>query len=74
MTALARNLHSFAPDPQARSSDHDTAIARLSLRPDGKRCALVTADGEVVFKGFGTDARRQCLRFAQRLGALTLRR
>jgi hypothetical protein len=74
MTALARNLHSFAPGTQARSSDHDSVIAQLSLRPDGERCALVTADGQVVFKGFGTDARRECLRFAQRLGALTLRR
>jgi hypothetical protein len=74
MTALARSLHSFAPDVQTRSRGHDITLRYLSLRPDVERCALVTPDGEVVFEGRGSDARRQCLRFAQGLGALTLMR
>jgi hypothetical protein len=72
MTALARTLPALAFDAPGRSRHRHAAIAHLSLRPDGDGCSLVTPDGELVFKGQGTGARRQCLQFAQRLGVLTL--
>ena len=74
MTALARNLAPFAPDAQARSRDGAATVRHLSLRPDRDRCSLVAPDGEVVFAGESTGARRQCLQFAHELGVLTLMR
>jgi hypothetical protein len=74
MTALARNLPSFAPDARARPRDGAATARHLSLRPDRDSCSLVTPDGEVVFTGEGTGARRQCLQFAHGLGVLTLMR
>lgn len=45
----------------------------LSLRtlPDG--CALVTAQGVIVYRSYGPFARRRCLRRAALAGVLRLR-
>ena len=44
----------------------------LLLRPSGDGWTLVTPGGEIVFRGLGARARRECLEFARAVGALAV--
>jgi hypothetical protein len=45
----------------------------LILRPTEDGWSLLTADGDLVFRGLGTAARRRCLEIAYERGAATVR-
>lgn len=70
MSAIAQRQAAFelriARD--ARERDRTT----LLLRPSADGWSLLSANGEVLFRGLGTGARRQCLAFARELGALAV--
>jgi hypothetical protein len=73
MTAYAPQLTAF----EVRATDqprerHDTAL-HMRLRPTGDGWSLMTDDGVVVFRGLGLGSRRECLRRARELGALSVR-
>jgi hypothetical protein len=42
------------------------------LRPSADGWSLLGPDGEVLFRGLGTGARRQCLEQARELGVLAV--
>jgi hypothetical protein len=45
----------------------------LTMRPTGDGWSLLADDGTVVFRGLGTGSRRECLRRAREMGALSVR-
>jgi hypothetical protein len=45
----------------------------MIIRPSGDGWSLMTDDGVVVFRGLGLGSRRECLRRARELGALSVR-
>jgi hypothetical protein len=44
----------------------------LLLRPSDDGWTLLTPAGELVFRGLGARARRECLEFARAVGALAV--
>jgi hypothetical protein len=60
---------SAAEKPDVQS----TAGGYLLLRPTEDGWSLITAEGDVVFRGLGTAARRRCLEIAYERGAATVR-
>ncbi len=48
------------------------AGGNLILRPTEDGWSVMTPDGELVFRGFGTGSRRQCLDAARARGATVL--
>jgi hypothetical protein len=66
LTHAPARLQTEAFSPSATSPEF------LKLVPISDGWALVRSAGDVVFDALGTDARRQCLEFAQDRGALAL--
>jgi hypothetical protein len=54
------------------SWSRDDSAERLYLRPTEDGWSLLNSAGEVLFRGFGLDGRRQCLEFAREIGILTV--
>ncbi len=50
-----------------------TAHLHMIIRPSADGWSLMTEDGAVVFRGLGLGSRRECLRRARELGALSVR-
>jgi len=44
----------------------------LMLKPSADGWSLIGHDGEVLFRGLGTSARRQCLERARELGVIAV--
>jgi hypothetical protein len=72
MTALAHRLAAFEVRSSGQANSRDTATRRLVLRATDDGWSLITVDGEVVFRGLGLRARRECLEFARKLGVLAV--
>ena len=53
-----------------RSWPRDDSAERLYLRATEDGWSLLNSAGEVLFRGFGLDGRRQCLEFAREIGIL----
>jgi hypothetical protein len=71
MTALASHPTAFT----LRAGDEDCRIApgtRLALRATEDGWSLIAPDGQLVFRGMGLAARRQCLLYARAHGVLAV--
>jgi hypothetical protein len=73
MTAYAPSHTAFELRASDRAQEHDRAYLHMVIRPSGDGWSLMTDDGVVVFRGLGLASRRECLRRARELGALSVR-
>jgi hypothetical protein len=73
MTAYARPHTAFEVRASERAAEHERAHLHMLIRPSGDGWSLMTDDGVVVFRGLGLASRRECLRRARELGALSVR-
>jgi hypothetical protein len=73
MTAYAPSHTAFELRAGDRAEEHDRAHLHMIIRPSGDGWSLMTDDGVVVFRGLGLGSRRECLRRARELGALSVR-
>jgi hypothetical protein len=73
MTAYAHSHPAFELRASDRSGEHEAAHLHMVIRPSGDGWSLMTDDGVVVFRGLGLSSRRECLRRARELGALSVR-
>ena len=71
MTASAHK-HTAGDRELAAVHLRQAPVPHLYLRPTEDGWSLITHDGALVFRGFGVDSRRQCLRYARQLGALAV--
>jgi hypothetical protein len=72
MTALAHRLAAFEVRASGQTNSRDAATRRLVLRATEDGWSLMTVDNQVVYRGLGVGARRQCLEFARKLGVLAV--
>lgn len=72
MTSLAHHPAAAIVRTGAQSRARDEAADRLYLRPTGDGWSLLNADGQVLLRGLGVGARRQCLEVARELGVLVV--
>ena len=72
MTALHHIPAAFAISA-AEKHAHSTAGGYLLLRPTEDGWSLLEPNGDFVFRGLGTGARRRCLEIAYERGAATVR-
>jgi hypothetical protein len=73
MTAYAHSHTAFELRAADRPRDHDAAHLHMVIRPSGDGWSLMTDEGAVVYRGLGLSSRRECLRRARELGALSVR-
>ena len=72
MTALAHRPAAFELRFPREASRADRPAHTLALKPSADGWSLLGVDGEVLFRGLGTGARRQCLEYARELGVLAV--
>lgn len=72
MTALAHRPAAFEIRGLRESAGRRAPAGRVRLRATGDGWALVGTGGEVLFSALGQSGRRECLRAARRLGAVTV--
>jgi hypothetical protein len=72
MTALANMTTALEVRGLENVRERRTAADRLWLRPTDDGWSLMARDGVVVFRGIGIESRRECLRLAHDLGALSV--
>jgi hypothetical protein len=72
MTTFQHNPAAFAIAAADKSDVPSTAGGYLILRPTEDGWSLITSDGEVVYRGLGTRARRRCLEVAYQRGVATV--
>jgi hypothetical protein len=72
MTAIAHRPAAFELRLPRHASRADLPAHTLILRPSADGWSLLGPDGEVLFRGLGTGARRQCLEHARELGVLAV--
>jgi len=71
--AYAHSPAAFELHASDRSHEHDPAHLHMVIRPSADGWSLMTDEGVVVFRGLGLSSRRECLRRARELGALSVR-
>lgn len=73
MSTSTHRSSAFATHMNNKPDVEGRAQGSLILRPADDGWMLVTSDGEVVFRAPGTAGRRQCLKFAQDHGVISVR-
>ena len=72
MASIASHPAAFVVRSGRLSRPLDKTADRLYLRATGDGWSLLTSDGQVLLRGLGRGARRQCLEFARELGVLVV--
>ncbi len=72
MTALAHKLAAFEIRDGDAAAYENASTHRLVLRATEDGWSLIAPGGQVVFRGFGLESRRQCLQFARDHGVLSV--
>jgi hypothetical protein len=72
MTAIAHKPAAFELRLPRDAAKRDRYAHTMTLKPSADGWSLIGPDGEVLFRGLGTSARRQCLQRARELGVLTV--
>jgi hypothetical protein len=73
MTAYAQSPAAFELRTRDQPRDRTDAGLHMLIRATGDGWSLMSTDGTVVFRGLGLGSRRECLRRARELGALSVR-
>jgi hypothetical protein len=72
MSAIAHKPAAFELRLPRDAAKRDRSGHTLMLKPSADGWSLIGPDGEVLFRGLGTAARRECLQRARELGVLTV--
>jgi hypothetical protein len=72
MTAIAHRPAAFELRLPREAAERERFAHTLTLKPSADGWSLLGPDGEVLFRGLGTGARRQCLEHARDLGVLAV--
>jgi hypothetical protein len=72
MSAIAHKQAAFELRLPRDAAQRARPAHTLSLKPSADGWSLIGADGEVLFRGLGTSARRQCLERARELGVFVV--
>jgi hypothetical protein len=73
MTTFNHSPAAFELSEAEKPDVQSTARGYLILRPTEDGWSLITAEGDLVFRGLGTAARRRCLEVAYERGVATVR-
>jgi hypothetical protein len=72
MSAIAHKSTAFEVRDGAEGRIRGATAPLVSLRATEDGWSLLGANGEVIFRGFGGCARRECLEYAHDLGVLAV--
>ncbi len=72
MSAIAHRSAAFEVRQGAEGRVRGATAPLVSLRPTEDGWSLLGANGELIFRGLGAGARRECLEYARRLGVLAV--
>jgi hypothetical protein len=72
MSAIAHKSAAFELPRGGEGTVHGASAQPVWLRPTEDGWSLMTANGEVIFRGLGRGARRECLELARSLGVLAV--
>jgi hypothetical protein len=72
MSAIAHEPAAFELRHGAEGRVRGATVQPLWLRPTEDGWSLMGANGDVIFRGLGRGARRECLELARDLGVLAV--